>query len=157
MKYGASSSLSRDPGEESPKCSPESRRQKLPRGERQTSQSVCLFTENGSRSILPPRTVIWEPGSHKHMLNDSIYSPRHYLFIFASLFSLMVLPICTSSFLSPTVYSSYGCEVSVLPSVCKVWRSSEFEKCAATCPTTNSGQGFLVVPRAAVTKGSVVF
>ena len=42
------------------------------------------------------------------MLNDSIYSPRHRIFIFASLvffcffFSLMVLSICTPSFSCPS-------------------------------------------------------
>lgn len=48
-----------NPGEESPKRSPESRRQKLPRGERQTSQSVCLFT--GERQQKHPATP------HRHM------------------------------------------------------------------------------------------
>lgn len=77
------------------------------RKERQTSQSVCLFTENGSRNILPLCTVIWEAGSHKHMLNDSIHSLRHYLFISAShsLFSLMDLPICTPQCFTSLAFS----------------------------------------------------
>ena len=85
---------------QSPKCSPESRMHELPRGERHLSQSGCLFMGKGRRSILPPHTVIWEPDSHKHMLNDSIYSLCHYLF----LSFLMILPICAYSFLSPLVF-----------------------------------------------------
>ena len=51
------------------------------------------------------------------MLNDSIYSPRHHIFIFASLFffPLIVLSICTPSFScpSPHVDAAFGkCAVS---------------------------------------------
>lgn len=53
----------------------------LPRGESQLRQAGCLLTGTGNRSILTPRTVIWDLGSHKYMLNDSIYSLCHHLFL----------------------------------------------------------------------------
>lgn len=94
---------------------PESRRHELPRGERQTSQSACLFT--GERQQRHPATPRCHMGARKHMLNDSIYSPRHHIFIFASLFffSLMVLSICTPSFSCPSPHVDVA-----------------FEKCAAS-------------------------
>lgn len=52
----------------------------LPRGERQLRQAGWLLTGTGNRSILTPHTVIWDLGSHKHMLNDSIYSLCHHHF-----------------------------------------------------------------------------
>lgn len=84
---------------------------------------VCL--RGNERQQKHPATPHRHMGArlpHTHMLNDSIYSPRHYIFIFASLFSLMVLPICTSSFPSLLVYSSYGRSVNNLPSFACGWR-----------------------------------
>lgn len=56
---------------------------------REANEPICLSVCRGNgSSFLPPHTVIWEPGSHKHMFNDSIYSPGLHISIPASLSSL---------------------------------------------------------------------